>query len=529
MSDVLLSARAFNWLSRVTYGVSPQLTSGFLALGADDLKRWSAYLNDQLNAQVYFHADVESKIEKLNLKTLKLTLPELWKNHFLASRQMRMLESEQSDKPMTAKQEKAQRKARRELALDPVLELESATWMRMVYSPFQIYERIVEFWHDHFNIFAYEGRIAPAFVELNRDVIRVHGLGNFRKLLQGVCRNPAMLVYLDNAFNQSGNPNENFARELFELHTLGAENYLGTTERDKVVRDKDNRPVGYVDGDVYEAARAFTGWRVEDGTAGLAANTGLFFYSDAWHDRFQKIILGERFPEHQPPMRDGERVLEILCAHPGTARYISRKLCRRFVSDQPSETFVQRVARYFLEQKDSPTQIRDTVRMILTSDEFLDDTAQKFKRPIDYFVSLIRALELEFAPQEKWLNAVHRCGHRLFGWRTPDGPPDVAAPWQSPQSLIERWKVAQQTLSMLVPASGIEAELSKLPQTPENLTIALGRRLVGPRMTDTLREHVVKLAAGGRRTDFTLPAQLVGQRVLQVAEVIAMSPEFQVR
>ncbi len=524
-----LSASAYEWLSRVTYGVNDELTARFTKLGPDDFKRWQAYVQDQLNQTSFLDSAVESRIEKMSLKTLGQNLPQLWTNHFLASRKMSRMTARDSSMPLTSDEEKKSRRARREVALEPVYDLEAASWIRIVYSPFQIFERMVEFWHDHFNIHAYEGRVAPAFLILNRDVIRTHALGNFRQLLGGVCKNPAMLVYLDNAFNQSGNPNENFARELFELHTLGAENYLGTLDRDKVRRDKNNVPEGYVDGDVYEAARAFTGWRVEDGTYGLSANTGQFIYSEMWHDRFQKVILGRKFSEHQPPLKDGEDVLDLLCSHQGTARYIVRKMCRRFISDTPPESLIQSISVSFLKRKDSPTQIRDTLSDILNSQEFISNKSRKFKRPVDYFASLLRSSASTFETTDKFVNSVNRCGHRLFGWKTPDGPPDEATPWQSPQSLIERWKVAQQILSSQIIGCEVELRASKDPVTPEGLASEVGRRLLGPRMSEVLRAQLVQRAAGGRRVDMDLPEQLLPARAVQIAELVVMSPEFQLR
>lgn len=529
MSSKSLSPQAYAWLSRSTFGVNDGLAQRFLSLPGTDQERWAAFIKEQLNPANYLDAETETKIQKLSLETLKKPLPDLWLNHFVASRKMNQGMVQNPAEPLTAKQEKKNRKARREIALEPTFDLEMASWMRIVHSSLQVNERMVEFWHDHFNIHGYEARVAPALLVLNRDVIRPHALGNFRQLLGEVCKNPAMLVYLDNAFNQSGNPNENFARELFELHTLGAENYLGTADRDSVKKDVQNRPVGYVDGDVYEAARAFTGWRVEDGTYGLTASTGQFLYSETWHDRFQKVILGEKFPEHLPPLKDGEKVLDLLCSHPGTARHIVRKLCRRFISDKPSDSYVTQLANVFLQRKDSPTQIKDTLQDIFTSAEFYSEKSFKFKRPVEYFASLIRILNVPFEPSERFINSVSRCGQRLFGWKTPDGPPDISAPWQSPQSLIERWKIAQQILLAQMPGCEFEVWPSKEPVTPTELVEALGQKILGPRFSNSLREHLLSRASGGRRIDATLPEAFVRERALQVVELIVMSPEFQLR
>ncbi|NBW80405.1 DUF1800 domain-containing protein [bacterium] len=529
MSDLEISKQAARWLSRASYGLNLRLVKQFLALGSNDAQRWAAFLKEQLFSESFSDRDTEAKIQSLSTSTLQKSLPELWASHFLASRKKSMEKVVDVAMLMTAQQEKQNRKARRELALEPVLDLEIATWLRIAESPFQIFERMVEFWHDHFNVFGYEGRVAPAMVALNRDVIRVHALGNFRQLLGAVCKNPAMLVYLDNAFNQSGNPNENFARELFELHTLGAENYIGTVDRSRVEKDKQGRTAGYVDGDVYEAARAFTGWRVEDGTGGLTANTGQFFYSENWHDRFQKIILGQSLPEHQAAMKDGETVLDMLSAHPGTARFMSRKLCRRFVSDQPSNKLVERIADTFLRQKDSSHQIRDVLMDIFNSEEFFSEGSQKFKRPVDFFANVIRVGSKKFEPTERFIGGYQRAGQRLFGWRTPDGPPDVASPWQSPQSLIERWRFAQQMIQGQIP--GCEIDLGPLtePVVPARIVDVLQTQVFGFRITDSLKAQLLKTAAGGRRVDSELPTSLVRERVGRTLELAMMSPEFQLR
>ncbi len=529
MSMKNLSSSAYEWLSRCTYGVNEEMAVRFLKSGTQDRERWSKFVSEQLTQQSFLDGETEKRIEKLKFRTLSLSQTALWENHFIASRKMAQNPLPPSTTGMTPEIEKKSRKARRELALEPVLELEQATWLRMVFSPFQIFERMVEFWHDHFNVYAYEGRIAPGFVVLDRDVIRTNALGNFRKLLGEVCRNPAMLFYLDNSVNQSGNPNENFARELFELHTLGAENYLGTLDRDKVPLDKNRRAEGYVDGDVYEAARAFTGWRVEDGSGGLKENTGMFRYSDVWHDRFQKVVLGRRFPEHQSPMKDGDDVLDLLCSHPGMARFVVRKLCRRFMSDSPSATFVQKMAESFLSRKDSPTQIKDTLSEILCSDDYLANKTKKFKRPLDFFVSIMRSFPVYIEPSEKFISAANKSGHRLFGWKTPDGPPDEASKWQSPQSLIERWRAAQQLIFNEMDTKSLGSLISLERSTPAEIVDELARRFLGPRSNKALELLLLERASGGRRVDAALPEQLLFERVDRVLELIVMSPEFQMR
>ncbi|MEY4065974.1 MAG: hypothetical protein RIR26_2182, partial [Pseudomonadota bacterium] len=417
-----------HWINHATFGVTSDLLKKLSTAAATEREQWKIYVTEQLSQQTPRDERVERKIKSLGFRTLDKSLSELWSEHFLEAkkiREMRKASPDESEKKSRDKKEKIVR----DIALEPVRELELASWIRMVHSEWQIHERMVEFWHDHFNIFGHEQRHAAGLVTLNRDVIRPQALGNFRQLLGQLCRNPALLFYLDNAQNQSGNPNENFARELFELHTLGAENYLGTLDRERVGKDINGHVLGYVDGDVYEAARAFTGWRVADGSAGLDKNTGEFLYHEAWHDRFQKIVLGQKIQEHQAPLKDGNDVLDFLSAHPGTARYLVRKICRRFLSDNPPQNLVSRLSEEWLKKKDSPTQIAEVLRSLLLSEEFLSCQSTKFKRPVEYFTSLLRSLAPDFIPTEKFIQATTRSGQRLFGWKTPDGAPDTAPPW----------------------------------------------------------------------------------------------------
>jgi uncharacterized protein (DUF1800 family) len=197
--------------------------------------------------------------------------------------------------------------------------------------------------------------------------------------------------------------------------------------------------VGYVDGDVYEAARAFTGWRVDQGPK--SGNTGRFDYFEPWHDRFQKIVLGRPLKEYQPPLKDGNDVLDILANHPGTARYISRKLCRRFVSDQPSEALVRATALVFQNHHREKDQLLRVVRSILLSEEFQKSSGLKLKRPFDYVAGVIRVSGINFSPTEEFLRNFERTGQRLWGWRTPDGAPDTHEKWASASSLVERWRM----------------------------------------------------------------------------------------
>jgi uncharacterized protein (DUF1800 family) len=218
---------------------------------------------------------------------------------------------------------------------------------------------------------------------------------------------------------------------VFELHTLGAENYLGVKRQSDVPVDPEGRPVGYVDDDVYEATRCFTGWTVANNDSGPGGNTGLFLYRDDWHDRFQKTVLGRFIPADQSAMKDGRDVLDALAEHPGTARHVCRKLCRRLISDDPPEGLVQSAADLFLAQKEAADQLKQVVRHILRSTAFRSTWGEKIKRPFEAIVSALRATNADFtirlddSDSNSFLWLYSNIGQDLFSWESPDGYPDV--------------------------------------------------------------------------------------------------------
>jgi len=234
----------------------------------------------------------------------------------------------------------------------PYQEVACATVLRAVHSRAQFYEQVVAFWHDHFNVLATDDRrIGCALPIYDREAIRPHALGNFRELLEAVAASPAMLIYLSNNSSRAGAANENYARELMELHTLGRAAYLN----DRYDRWRDvpgaaeGKPQGYIDEDVYETARAFTGWTIEagqrlDGATELP-RTGKFIYIDSYHDGYQKRILATEFAPFAAPMADGRKALDLVAFHPATANFLSLKLCRRFVSDTPPQSLVESAAK----------------------------------------------------------------------------------------------------------------------------------------------------------------------------------------
>jgi uncharacterized protein (DUF1800 family) len=500
-------------LNRVAFGPSARNLAqlhGFDARG---------FVEEQLSPGSISDEDCERRIQRAGLTTLSKSLKQLWADHRVAADRLRDMDKpEPSPSGRADTRPPARMTDEQKLRHQPARETEIATWLRAVYSRRQLQEVLVDFWHNHFNVFAWDNPVAPVFAHYDREVIRPHVLGNFREFLEAVAKSPAMSIYLDGFLNQSGNPNENYARELFELHTLGAENYLGTRDRKSVPGFGQGTPVGYVDGDVYEAARCFTGWRV-DATQKEAGNTGEFAYYDSWHDRFQKIVLGRSLPEYQPPMKDGNDVLDLLAAHPGTARYVCRKLCRRLVSDDPPRALVEAAAKVFHDRRKAPDQLRQVVRTILFSREFAATPPSKIKRPFESTAGMLRAAGAEFAPSDQFLGSYQRSGHRLFAWRSPDGYPDTRERWSGTTPMIERWRLATQLFTGR--PEGIDLALTA-PEGERGRDPKVGarhwaERMLGRRLAPARERAVAEFLA----KDPGNPARLRGAVAL-----VFMSPEF---
>ncbi|MEH6569734.1 MAG: DUF1800 domain-containing protein [Halioglobus sp.] len=292
-----------------------------------------------------------------------------------------------------------------------------ASLIRQLYSPAQLYERMVEFWSDHFNMNILDGRVYVFKASDDKEAIRPNALGKFRDLLHANARSPAMLLYLDNYSNTKFGPNENYARELLELHTLGVDG-------------------GYTEADVVAVARAFTGWTIDEETLEFTFRPGL-------HDSGKKRVLGQKIKTVQNGgIGDGEQVLDLLAIHPSTAHFISTKLARRFVSDNPPEALVADMAEVFLE---TDGDIKALLHTLFHSDEFWASTELKMKRPVDLMTSVYRRLGLtQDDNTSNYLRyKLDQMGQIPFLWETPDGYPDTAEYWTNTAALVNRWNVAK--------------------------------------------------------------------------------------
>ena len=287
-------------------------------------------------------------------------------------------------------------------------QLRQAALIRQVYSKRQLYELMVEFWSDHFNIYIEKGNCFYLKTVDDREVVRKHALGSFRDLVWASAHSPAMMIYLDNQANERSHPNENYARELMELHTLGVDG-------------------GYTQQDVMELARCLTGWAVKEHFW-----LGDFVFKDDLHDTGTKHVLGMTVPS--AGIKEAEQVIEMLGAHPSAARFIATKLARRFIADEPPWAIVEKAAQTFLQTNGD---IKSVLRVILL--DGLPLAQPKYKRPANFVLSALRMLNAETSGagvQEYLL----RMGQSYFNWPTPDGYPDHSDLWQG--NLMPRWQFA---------------------------------------------------------------------------------------
>lgn len=299
-------------------------------------------------------------------------------------------------------------------------DLTRATILRAVTSERQLFEVMVQFWTDHFNIDPSKGECRWLKAADDRDVVRAHALGNFRDMVRASAVSPAMLWYLDGRENRRGSPaekpNENYARELMELHTLGVRG-------------------GYTQQDVMEVARCLTGWTCRDKKRFFRGRVE-FHAKD--HDDGPKRVLGVDIPAGLGA-RDLDRVLEIVTSHPSCAQYVAWKLCRRFISDDPPKPAIDATARALA---DSKGDIPATLRALFATPEFWENETRgaKFKRPFHFVVSALRAANAETTASNELIEYLQRLGHAPFRYPTPDGYPEEATHWKS--TLLWRWNFA---------------------------------------------------------------------------------------
>ena len=602
--------RILHVLNRLGFGARPGDIERVKAIGLED------YINQQLNPEKIKDAIADARIK--DLPTLSMTTAELYEKYPQPGQLLRQLQrrgelpsdlaeaqknkakdpgTTQSAKPQvpdgamtppntvaknenaarsegnakvdagppTPKDNEEYRRAIRDYYLQNGLqppqkitgELQASRILRAVYSERQLQEVMVDFWTNHFNVFAGKGADRWLLVSYDRDTIRPNAMGKFSDLLQATAQSPAMLFYLDNfqsvssnaqpaggnrpgaqrgplaqllmgyrannrpQIRMSNNPeqqrpqqqarrgiNENYARELMELHTLGVDG-------------------GYTQKDVQEVARCFTGWTIFAPRGGAAApqamlngpradmlreNAGKFFFNARAHDDGEKVVLGHKIPAGGG-FKDGLMVLDILAHNPATAKFIATKLVRHFVSDSPSSALVDRVASAFTK---SDGDIRETLRAIFFSPEFNSPEAYraKVKRPFELAISALRTLGAETTGGPQLHQWIARMGEPLYGFQTPNGYSDMAESWVNTGGLLERLNF------------GLALAGNRIPGTRVNLKGLLGTAGEVESLNKAqIMDRFLNLIVAGDitpKTKETLLRQLNEQAALALP---AMSPE----
>jgi uncharacterized protein (DUF1800 family) len=425
------NAEVLHVLQRLTYGPRPGDVARVEAIGVE------AWIERQLDPARIDDTAVEEGLRAW--PTLSMSIGDLHREYPRPDPELqrRLAGGEMSPREVREQYPVDRRPAR------IVAELQAARMLRAVASERQLQELMVDFWFNHFNVFAAKGEVRWYLTAYERDVIRPHALGRFGDLLRATARHPAMLFYLDNWLSRrpgftarvgpdAGRPsglNENYARELMELHTLGVDG-------------------GYTQTDVTEVARAFTGWTIE-----RPREEARFVFRPVVHDPGDKRVLGHVI--RGGGQRDGEQILELLINHPATARFVASKLVRRFVADDPPPAVVERVAATY---RSSGGDVRAMLRVLFASSEFRapETAGAKIKKPTEFVASAVRAVGA--TPDSRGALALARAaaeiGEGFYEAGPPTGYPDRAESWVNPGALLARMNFALALVESRVPGVG---------------------------------------------------------------------------
>ena len=530
-------ARIVHALNRLAHGPRPGDVEAVRTMGL------AAWIDRQLRPEDIRDDALASRLD--GIETVALSSAELMEGYAPSREARREIQKRRAELGGNPSQED-ERKARRELMRkyrgdmkglprQVVEELQAAKVLRAVYSERQLDEVLVDFWLNHFNVFADKGAGRFLIGAYERDVIRPHAWGRFEDLLKATAESPAMLFYLDNWLSvdpeaasrlgerrntgkrsriggrglsgrrrparermaESDAPppqgrgrrrglNENYAREIMELHTLGVDG-------------------GYTQKDVTEVARCFTGWTVR----GLRDSKPEFTFDGRVHDRGDKVVLGRRIEAGGKD--EADRVIHMLASHPSTARFVSYKLARRFVADEPPPALVDRAAATF---RSTDGDIRAVVDAIVRSAEFAapEARAAKVKTPFELVVSAVRASGAEVTDARDLARRVAGMGMPLYLQQAPTGYKETAEAWVSTSGLLARLNFALDLAAGKV--SGVRMDLDALAGAGRDPASALAARLVPAGLSESTKETL----AGEDGLDSA-----------RVAGLILGSPEFQRR
>jgi uncharacterized protein (DUF1800 family) len=537
-------------LNRIGFGPRPGDVERVRAIGVQ------TYIDQQLHPESVPDGSMEARLA--GLTTLRMNTREIaqqFEMPMLQARRDRKQDAKEADTAPPKTPNPLQQQANRVM-----VELGEQKILRAAYSERQLQEELTDFWFNHFNVDARKGQDRFMLTEYERDTIRPHVLGKFRDLLEATAKSPAMLFYLDNwmsadpngphpdnlqmaprfgqfgrgrgRFGQGGfiparpaqqanakknapkGLNENYGRELMELHTLGVDG-------------------GYTQKDVTEVARAFTGWTIQNPRMG-----GGFVFDSRIHDRGQKVVLGHVI-KAGGRQDDGEKVLDILAKHPSTARFIATKLARRFVSDTPPAALVDRMAARF---RETDGDLREVMRTLLTSPEFLspDSYRAKVKTPFEFVVSAVRATGTEVQDATPLVRAMQQLGMPLYMCQPPTGYKDTADAWVNTGALVNRMNFALQLASNKL-RTGLKAGpydesvgnrfVGNGPKAVPNPSEGNGLQAVPNRGSDlqTAPDRIIEAVLNNDISDTTRATIAKATSAEQMTALTLGSPEFQRR
>lgn len=410
-------------------------------------------------------------------------------------------------------------------------QLPHGTLLRATYSQRQLYEVMVAFWNNHFLVHHHHGYFGHYMVHADRHVARAHALGRFSDMLIASAQSPAMLLFLDNRISNANGPsgvNENYGREVLELHTLGI---LGGQHI-------------YTEEDVHNVSLVLSGWSTAnpagDG-AGMAFN-----FVRWWHHRGPVSILGGAWSrpdrtgaDDATLIADGESLLRFLARHPSTARYLAFKLARRFVSDDPPESLVSSLAQVYLA---NDTAIAPVLRALFASPEFAASGGAKLRRGFEIAVAYLRATgavvdpapmgpaSVELHSLDFAAGTLERLGQQLFSYRSPDGYPDTALEWLGTDSVLRRWETAglltHNALSSGITVNARDLLPSPLPATNADLVDAMMARFAAAEPSATTRDALIAHLGGGAGAS---PPAMSDDRVADFVALCLATPEVQYR
>ena len=442
-------ARALHVLNRLAFGPRPGDVEGVAALGVD------AWIDQQLHPERLPEPDLRRRLAGFD--TLELDAAGLMAGYGVPPAARRELQAKRAElgpdptrddlrrarlEVLTRYRDRMQGRPREVLE-----ELQAAKLVRAAYAERQLQEVLTDFWLNHFNVYARKGPVLYLVGPYERDVIRPRVLGRFEDLLRATAESPAMLFYLDNWLSSADAPaparaapgrrrglNENYARELLELHTLGVDG-------------------GYTQRDVTEVARCFTGWTLR----GLGRQRPEFAFVARLHEPGDKLVLGRRI--RSGGQREGEQVLHLLATHPSTARFVSLELARRLVADDPPAGLVERAARTF---RESGGDLRALVLSIVGSPEFFaaENRQAKLKTPFEFVVSALRASGADAFDARALGRRLAEMGMPLYLDQPPTGYPDTAQAWAGSGALLARLNFALELSAGALP--GVELDPARV-------------------------------------------------------------------